>query len=146
MTARLFFDTNVLVYAVDPQTRPKRDRAADLIRRAIGRGEFVVSPQTLNECYRVLTDKRRVVAKDAARRFVTEFMPFCSAPLDATTTGLAFEVQDVLGASWFDCTMVASALQARCRAFLTEDLQHGRTLGGLTIVHPFETPIEQILH
>jgi predicted nucleic acid-binding protein len=39
--------------------------------------------------------------------------------------------------SFYDALVVAAAADARCRVLLTEDLQHGRTLGGVTIQNPF---------
>jgi predicted nucleic acid-binding protein len=145
MTDRLFFDTNVLVYLLDPGEAEKRRRATELLRLAIQRAACIVSPQTLNECYRVLTHKRRFVPEGTARAFIDELTPYCEAPLDVSTTRLAFAVEDMLGGSWWDCVMVASALQAGCRLFLTEDLQHGRSIEGMEIVNPFTSPLPAIL-
>jgi predicted nucleic acid-binding protein len=145
MTGLLFFDTNVLVYGIDPTDPAKRRRAADLVRRAILRGAFIVSPQILNECYRVLTDKRRLLSRDVARTYVGEFMPFCLAPLDATTTQRAFVVQDRLGTSWWDSLVVASALQAGAEAMVSEDLAFPSAFADLRFVDPFATPSDPIL-
>ena len=41
------------------------------------------------------------------------------------------------GLSYYDAVIVASALEARCDRLLTEDLQAGRRINGLTIVNPF---------
>ena len=48
MTGRLFFDTNVLVYAVDPTEPVKRARSVVLIQEAFASRRLVISPQTLN--------------------------------------------------------------------------------------------------
>jgi predicted nucleic acid-binding protein len=50
---------------------------------------------------------------------------------------LAWEVQDA-GFSWWDSLLVASALQAQCSHFFSEDMQHGREIFGMTILNPFE--------
>ena len=39
--------------------------------------------------------------------------------------------------SFYDALIVAAATEAGCRYLLTEDLQHGRRFGGLTIQNPF---------
>ena len=41
------------------------------------------------------------------------------------------------GFNFYDALIVASALVARCDTLLTEDLQNGRRVNGLTIVNPF---------
>ena len=41
------------------------------------------------------------------------------------------------GFNFYDSLIVASALEAECDTLLTEDLQAGRRIGGLTFVNPF---------
>jgi len=41
------------------------------------------------------------------------------------------------GFNFYDALIVASALAAGCDTLLTEDLQAGRKIEGLTIVNPF---------
>ncbi len=45
------------------------------------------------------------------------------------------------GLSFHDALIVAAAVAAECDILYSEDLQHGRTFGGLTIHNPFiESP------
>ena len=39
--------------------------------------------------------------------------------------------------SFYDALIVASAIAAGCDTLLTEDLQAGRRIAGMTIVNPF---------
>lgn len=39
--------------------------------------------------------------------------------------------------NFYDALIVASALEAGCDTLFTEDMQHGRTIGGLAIWNPF---------
>jgi predicted nucleic acid-binding protein len=39
--------------------------------------------------------------------------------------------------SFYDALIVASAIEADCHVLYSEDMQHGHTIGGLTIVNPF---------
>jgi predicted nucleic acid-binding protein len=98
---------------------------------------LALSPQNLNECYRVLTDRRRLVPKEAARAYLTQLMPWCIAPLDTRTTAKAWEVQDEAGLAWWDALLVASALIAECALFLSEDMQDGLSVAGMRIANPF---------
>lgn len=137
MTARLFVDTNILLYALDPAEAIKRAISADLLRRTIANHTLALSPQNLNECYRVLCQRGRLVDQTAARSYLTYLTPWCIAPLDARTAAKAWAVQDEAGLGWWDALLVASALMAGCKLFLSEDLQDGREISGMRIANPF---------
>jgi predicted nucleic acid-binding protein len=137
MTARLFIDTNILIYALDPAEPEKRKTSADLLKRAIASHTLALSPQNLNECYKILTQRRRLVPPEAARSYLTHLMPWCIASLDAQTTTRAWAVQDEAGFEWWDALLIASALIAGCKIFISEDMQDGRMIFGMRIINPF---------
>jgi predicted nucleic acid-binding protein len=137
MIARLLIDTNILIYALDPAEPEKRATSADLLRRTIANHTLALSPQNLNECYKILTLRRRLVPPDAARTYLMNLIPWCIAPLDARTTAKAWAVQDEAGLEWWDALLVASALMAGCKLFISEDMQDGRVISGMRIVNPF---------
>ncbi|MDE0712027.1 MAG: PIN domain-containing protein [Rhodospirillales bacterium] len=58
-------------------------------------------------------------------------------PITVDTHLAAIELAKTHGFSFYDALVVASALEARCGRLLTEDLQAGRRINGLTIVNPF---------
>ena len=58
-----FVDTNVIVYAVDPGAPAKRQVVVDLLRQMIGGRALVLSPQSLNECYRIISDRKRLLPR-----------------------------------------------------------------------------------
>jgi predicted nucleic acid-binding protein len=132
-----FVDTNVLVYALDPDEPEKRARASDLVARAIKSGALVLSPQSLNECYRVITDRRRVMPREDARRFIAALSPFCVAPSGYEVTRQAWRIQDVTRYSWWDCMLLGAASLAGATCFLSEDMQHEQRLENLVILDPF---------
>lgn len=137
MTGRLFVDTNILIYALDPADPVKRKVSADLLRQTIRSRSLTLSPQNLNECYRVLTDRRRLMPVADARAYLRTLAPWAIAPLDAATTEKAWEVQDTAKLSWWDSLLVASALRAGCRLFLSEDMHDGLAIEGMRIASPF---------
>ncbi|MGH6834735.1 MAG: PIN domain-containing protein [Methylocella sp.] len=141
MTARLFVDTNILIYALDPAEPAKRAMSADLLRRTMANHTLVLSPQNLNECYRVLIERRRFIPEAAARSYLTCLMPWCIAPLDARTTAKAWAVQDEAGLAWWDALLAASALLAGCKLFISEDMRNGQLISGMRIVNPFSPAI-----
>jgi predicted nucleic acid-binding protein len=133
-----FVDTNLLVYTVDPSEAAKRPLMSDLLRRTIRSRMLVLSVQSLNECYRVITNRRRMMPDGDARRFIEALVPFCTAPLGFDVTRLAWRIQDASGYSWWDCLLLGSAAAADCKVFLSEDMQHERAIGDLTILNPFK--------
>jgi len=134
-----FVDTMLLVYAVDPAEAEKRRVAADLLRAVVRAGTLVLSPQSLNEFYRVITDRRGILNRDRARTEVARLELFCTAPYDFDVTRHAWQIQDEHGFSHWDCVLLASASIARCDVFFSEDLQHERRVGALTIINPFQS-------
>jgi predicted nucleic acid-binding protein len=110
---------------------------ADLLRRVIRSRMLVLSAQSLNECYRVITDRRRMMPRSDARRFVEALAPFCTAPSGLEVTRLAWRIQDASGYSWWDCVLLGSAATAGCKIFLSEDMQHERSISDILILNPF---------
>ena len=145
MIGPLFVDTNVLIYSLDPREPEKRAKAVDLVRSGVARGNLITSPQTLNECYRVLTEKRRLVTQAEARNFLRSLIFTCVAPLSSATTEAAWKIQDDTGFHWWDCLMLASAVAASAAVFVTEDLADGAEIGGMRIVDPFVNDIGALL-
>lgn len=133
-----FVDTNLLIYATDRTVPAKQERAADLLKRIVREQTLVLSPQSLNECYHVLALRRRIASAAEARRFVWSLSDFCTAPYDFTTTQLAWAIGDRHRFSWWDCTLLASALLADCDLFLSEDMRHEYRIERMTILNPFK--------
>ena len=73
--ARVFFDTNVLVYAVDGAWPEKRRVALDLIDAHARAGDAVISTQVLQEFYVAATGQLGVEPL-AAKRHVRDFQIF----------------------------------------------------------------------
>jgi predicted nucleic acid-binding protein len=84
-----------------------------------------------------LTD-RGPTSRPQARRYIEALSPFCTAPLGFEATKRAWRIQDASGFSWWDCLLLASASLADCKVFLSEDMQHGRSIETLTILSPFK--------
>ena len=133
-----FADTNLIVYTIDPDQPEKRRRSKDFLMRIITHHSLVLSPQSLNECYRVVTEKRGLMPRNEAQLFVFALSEFCRAPYDFDVTRMAWQIQAESGLGWWDCTLLSSAVLAGCDVFLSEDMQHERTIESLTILNPFK--------
>ena len=131
---RPFLDTNLLVYA---QTSDPRSAAA---RQAILAGG-VISVQVLNEFAAVLRRKFKRDWDEIAEAVAdvrTTLDPV--RPISIETHEAAVDLAREHGFSFYDALIVASALEAKCDTLLTEDLQAGRRVQGLTIVNPLPAP------
>jgi predicted nucleic acid-binding protein len=126
-----FFDTNILVYA--QQANGKADRA-----RALLAGGGKLSVQVLNEFTAVSRRKQRREWREISEAIV-DVLAVVDTPLALTlelhAAAQAFAEDHRL--SFYDALIVAAALEAGCDTLFTEDMQHGRKFGGLTIVNPF---------
>ena len=131
---RPFLDTNLLVYA---QTSDPRSAAA---RQAILAGG-VISVQVLNEFAAVLRRKFKRDWDEIAEAVAdvrTTLDPV--RPISIETHETAVDLAREHDFSFYDALIVASALEAKCDTLLTEDLQAGRRIQGLTIVNPLPAP------
>ncbi len=128
---KAFIDTNVLIYA------HTSDEKSEMARQAILAGG-VISVQVLNEFASVLRRKFRLqwaVIADALADVRTVVGPV--RPIDIEIHLRALALSRTYGFNFYDSLIVASALAAGCDTLLTEDLQTGQRIEGLTIVDPF---------
>ena len=133
---RVTFDSNILVYAVDADAGEKHSVAADLISRAVDT-DCVFILQSLAEFFYVATRKARLGTR-AAAVFVNDWRAiFPVLAADERTLVRAMAAVGGHGMSFWDAMIWATAWQANCRLLVTEDLQDGRTLEGVTFVNPF---------
>jgi predicted nucleic acid-binding protein len=136
MTATIFVDTNVFLYAVD-LADPTKHAAAQTWRTWLwetDRGR--ISFQVLQEFYAKAMQKWPQ-ARDAIRREVRDLIIWDPIPANANLLERAWGIQDRYGFSFWDCLIVAAAKAADCRYLLTEDLQTGQKIEGLLVVNPF---------
>jgi len=101
--------------------------------------------QVLNEVTNVLIKKAYHFQTGDPFATVDVFADFGSTAVTPETVEIARMVHHRYRYSWWDCLLLASALELECTHFLSEDLQDGQRIGGLTIVDPFAHSPEQII-
>ena len=136
MTARTFFDTNVLVYADDDDAPTKQRRALDLIAEHRRARTGVVSLQVLQEYFVTVTRKFGVDAR-VARRKVELIAEFDVAAPDVADILAAIDLHRLHSFSFWDALIVRAAKQSGCSVLLSENMQETREIDGLQIVNPF---------
>ena len=136
MSARSFFDTNVLVYADDKAAPAKQRRALDLVADHRRARTGVVSLQVLQE-YFVTVTKKLHVDSSIARRKVELLAEFDVAAPEVTDILAAIDLHRLHGFSFWDALVLRAAKQAGCSIVFSEDMQNAREIDGLEIVNPF---------
>jgi len=136
MSARSFFDTNVLVYADDKNEPVKQRRSRSLWAEHRREGTGVVSLQVLQEYFVTVTRKLKVDPR-TARSKVELLAEFDVAVPKLTDILAAIDLHRLHGFSFWDALILRSAQQSGCRVLLSEDFQGGREIDGIQVVNPF---------
>jgi len=133
--ASAFIDTNIWVYAHLKAPQDERhERALALVQRVDL--DLIISPQVVAEYYSVMLRNRRTDAWIQAN-LRAMFARTRLQPANAEMLSTALELRNRYAFSFWDCQIVAAALQARCAVLLTEDLQHGQVIDKqLQVVNP----------
>ncbi len=136
MSARSFFDTNVLVYSDDKSALAKQRLAVKLVAEHRLAGTGVVSLQVLQEYFVTVTRKLHVDARIARRKveLLAEFDVVAPGVQDILA---AIDLHRLHGFSFWDAFVLQAAKQAGCSVIYSEDLQPGRAVDGLRILNPF---------
>ncbi len=136
MTERVFFDTNVIGYADDADSGPKRRRAEGLLRSHISARTAVVSTQVLQE-YFVIATKKLGVDRQVARRKVELLAQLDVVVVRPEIILAAIDLQVARSLSFWDALVVRSAAAAGCARLLSEDMNDGEVIDGVRIENPF---------
>ena len=136
MSARSFFDTNILIYTDDKAAPAKQRRALSLVEEHRRAGSGVVSSQVLQEYFVTVTRKLHVEAR-IARRKVELLAEFNVASPDVGDILAAIDLHRLHGFSFWDALILRAAKQSGCKVLLSEDMQDTREIDGVEIVNPF---------
>ncbi len=138
MRGRVFLDTNVLVYAYDRDEPDKRDRALSLLKSLAPEWQPIVSTQVLQELYVVLTRKlSRPLAPEQATEAIRRWSKLQVVHIDVPLIIAATATSQKHHLSFWDALIFQSAAKADCIRLLSEDLQDGFQLSGVTLENPF---------
>ena len=143
----MFLDTNIFVYAFLASEPRKRAKAVELIETSLGSGRGCISYQVVQEFANVARKKfaTRLSAGDCKAFIDAAMQPLIRVASSTALIHTALDLQDELKYSFYDCLMIAAALQAGAETLYTEDLQHWQLVRGvLRIVNPFLDIVHEI--
>ena len=137
MSAEFFLDTNVIVYAFDPESPEKMRRARELLQNT----DWIVSWQVVQEFSHVALHRFKVPLKpqDLADYVELVLWPRCVVLPSPALYRKAFEIHQTTQYRLYDSLIVAGALASGAKVLYTEDLQDGRDVQGLILRNPFRT-------
>ena len=129
-----FFDTNVLLYLLS-QDGAKADRAEELLADGA-----VISVQVLNE-FATVASRKLGLSWSEIKDILGPIRTICEIePLNLETHDRGIELAERYGFSFFDATIVASALNTGCKILYSEDFQHDQLIANrLRIRNPFSS-------
>jgi len=136
MTAKAFFDTNVLVYAAVGTGRDerKRKRALDLIDSE----DFGTSAQVLQEFFVTVVKKAtRPLTAEQALEWIEQWTEFPCQPVDHQLVRIAVEQSARYRVSYWDAAILAAAEALGSSTVYSEDLNDGQIYGRVRVVNPF---------
>ena len=137
-----FVDTNVLLYAEDGREPGRRAVAARVLGDLWASGLGVLSTQVLQEFYDNATRKLRM-PPESARRVVAQYAEWPVVETTAQMIVSASLLHERHGFAFWDAMIVEAALLFGATALLSEGMQDGRRIGGLTISNPFRADYGQ---
>lgn len=138
MTAKVFVDSNVLIYAHDVDAGMRHEKSAQRIRGLWASGGGLLSTQVLQEFYVNVTQKIPApIPRDAAGELVRTYKSWVKSAITPETVIRASEIGETWKISFWDGLILAAAEQDGAPELLTEDLNHGQIIAGVRVVDPF---------
>ncbi len=133
---RVFLDTNILVYAYDSAEAKRHPIAVQLIETLLKESDdVIISPQVAGEF--VNTMRRKNTPHAMLHQQLGGLSAFTMTAPTLETMGAAWTLCAAHSVAWYDAIIVQTAIEARCEKLYSEDMQHGRTFGGLEVVNAF---------
>lgn len=136
MNARVFFDSNVLVYAAvgTGKDEHKRRRAVELIEAE----DFGTSAQVLQEFFVTVVKKAaRPLTAVQALDWIEQWAVFPCQPIDRELVKISIALSERYAISYWDAAILAAAEALGAPVVYSEDLNEGQQYGGVRVINPF---------
>ena len=136
MSDRAFFDTNIFIYLYADKEHRKQTISREILNSA---GTCVTSTQILNEISNVMIKKWRMLS-DAVKTVQEDIRRISEVIyINENTIDTAIDLHALYSFSYYDCLMLASALESGCDIIYTEDMNNGQIIKDtLKIINPFK--------
>jgi len=138
MTATIFVDTNVLLYAASnaPADQPKRIIA----RQLLAEPDIGFSAQVLQEFYAAAVTKQRLqMTHNEAVAVLNSLAAFHVWPITRELVLEAIEAKQRFQISYWDAAILTAAKQMGCQSIYSEDFDPARQYDGVRVLNPFHS-------
>ena len=134
---KIFLDSNILVYFVDEHDSKKQKIAEKLIKNSVEMKTGVLSTQSLQEFYSVVT-RKSLCSKEQAKTIVEKFrntLPITQISVSHILKAIDISIQTQF--SFWDSLIISAAYSSGCVIVYSEDMSHNQIVNGVKIINPF---------
>jgi predicted nucleic acid-binding protein len=135
--AKIFIDTNILVYTLDKHDKNKQKTARKTVKSIVENNNAVISTQVLQEFYNICTMKLHLPplkAKGYMHNY-SENLEVAQNSCEIIERGI--DISIISQISFWDALILAAAEYSKCSEIVTEDLNDGQIINGIRINNPF---------
>ena len=138
MSARVFLDTNILVYAYDKHEPQKQKKAQGLLIDGIEQENLLLSVQVLGEFFNAVTRHiPQPMSSDEAKEIIDALSIIPVQEIDLNMVNRAVDTHKTYRISYWDSLIVSAAERAGCTMIFSEDLSDGQTYHNILVRNPF---------
>ena len=129
----IFIDSNIMIYAYSSTEISKKDKVLLMLENE----EIAISTQVINEFIWIMSRKFNVDMESLKVINNNLFEIFNVGMVSKATIDKAIDIAKRYKYAYWDSLMLSSALESRCIAIYSEDMQHGQIIEGVRIINPF---------
>jgi predicted nucleic acid-binding protein len=130
----VFIDSNILVYAFSEEE--KRNVAEKFLSEVPDEGRFIISYQVINET--ICDLQRKGFSEGKLREVIENLAKMCEVGSFSVEEAIfASELRESFSLSYWNSHIVASAQMSGCSTLVSEDMQDGQIINGMTIRNIF---------
>lgn len=139
MSARVFVDTNIFVYAHDSTQGAKHKRAKALVETLWDSGDGILSTQVLQElCINLHRKSARPLSVEETRKLLEDYSTWDIVVNTAESVLQALDFESRYQISFWDALIVQAATSCEATIIYSEDLADGQTYGAVRVVNPLK--------
>jgi len=133
---KVFIDSCIWLYTADNNSSAKQSAARSFISSISRNSKITTSVQVLGEFSNVAIRKYNLDA-EKVKRYVEHISAFELHEVGADTVFAALDIAARHQIAFWDAMLTATAKEAGCSIFYSEDLNHEQTISGVQIINPF---------
>ena len=136
-TKHFTLDTNILIYSVDESNRAKHEISRLLVFKLLDL-HAKLPLQAITEFFNA-TQRKKLASVQTVEEFVLSFLSAAEtvSAIDADVVR-AIDLHREHNIPFFDALLLATAARSGCTTLFSEDFQHNRTYGTITVHNPFK--------